>query len=97
MRLLLVFFVIVVVKAIFGAIRAGIVAMGTAVGAIGAAVGAVGPGVSAMEADVKAGSESADEDVDESELKWSGGIVAVFGIVLVVLVLYGILIAGSSG
>jgi len=90
MRLLLVFFVIVVVKAIFGAIRAGIVAMGTA-------VGAVGPGVSAMEADVKAGSESADEDVDESELKWSGGIVAVFGIVLVVLVLYGILIAGSSG
>jgi bacteriorhodopsin len=40
-----------------------------------------------MEADVKAGSESADEDVDESELKWSGGIVAVFGIVLVVLVL----------
>ncbi len=83
MQVFVLFFAIVVVKAIFGAIRAVIVPIGT--------------GVGAMESDVKAGSESAEEAVDESELKWSGGIVAVFGIVLVVLVLYGILIAGSSG
>jgi predicted benzoate:H+ symporter BenE len=77
------FFAVVAVKGMFSAIRA--------------VVGAIGTGVGAMEADVEAGSESAEEAVDESELKWSGGIVAVFGIVLVVLVLYGILMTGSSG